>query len=60
MPSFGANADPSFVDRFSQLFAKPYDRLLLYFPALVVAMVLVFKIIRPKYARKSGAVMTLF
>jgi hypothetical protein len=34
--------------------------LLLYFPALVVAMVLIFKVIRPKYVRKAGAVTTLF
>jgi hypothetical protein len=30
------------------------------FPALVVAMILVFKNIQPKYARKPGYVMTLF
>jgi hypothetical protein len=34
--------------------------LLLYFPALVLAMILIFKIIRPKYVRKSEAVTTLF
>ena len=34
--------------------------LLLYFPALVLAVVLIFKIIRPKYVRKAGAITTLF
>jgi hypothetical protein len=34
--------------------------LLLYFPALVLAMILIFKVIRPKYVRKSEAVTTLF
>jgi hypothetical protein len=34
--------------------------LLLYFPALVLAMTLVFKVIRPKYARKNEDVTTLF
>jgi hypothetical protein len=34
--------------------------LLLYFPALVLAMVLIFKVIRPKYVRKVGAITTLF
>jgi hypothetical protein len=30
------------------------------FPALVVAMILIFKVIPPKYVRKSEAVTTLF
>jgi hypothetical protein len=30
------------------------------FPALVLAMILVFKVIPPKYVRKREAVMTLF
>ncbi len=34
--------------------------LLLYFPALVLAMTLIFKTIRPKYVRKSGGITTLF
>jgi len=34
--------------------------LFLYFPALVLAIILVFKTIPPKYVRRSGAVITLF
>ena len=37
-----------------------FAALVCFFPALVVAMILVFKTMPPKYARKSGAVMTLF
>jgi len=37
-----------------------FAALLCFFPALVVAMILIFKNIRPKYARKPGYVMTLF
>jgi hypothetical protein len=34
--------------------------LFLYFPALVLVIILVFKTIPPKYVRKGEAVMTLF
>ena len=34
--------------------------LLLYFPALVAAMILIFRTTRPKYVQKSDAVTTLF
>jgi hypothetical protein len=34
--------------------------LLCYFPALVIAMILIFKTMPPKYVRKREAVTTLF
>jgi hypothetical protein len=37
-----------------------FTALLLYFPALVGAMMLVFKMTRPKYVKKSDAVTALF
>ena len=37
-----------------------FAALVCYFPALVLAMILVLKTIRPKYVRKSDAVVTLF